>query len=127
MILDYADSGQAFLRLVRRTGPDASEQTQEVALGPLPRTRYAAYGVEKLQLAAGDLDGGLEAQAVTAGVLVGGRVGFHHGFSQSESVSTCTIIQGVVPPIPAGRRPSPTRWGSSPTPRPAPMAASSWW
>jgi hypothetical protein len=56
VVLYAADNGQAFLRLIRRTGPGTYEQGQELPLGALPRTRYAAYGYEKLQLAAGDLD-----------------------------------------------------------------------
>jgi hypothetical protein len=57
VVLYAADSGQAFLRLVRRTGPGVYEQSQEFALGAMARTRYAYYAFEKLQLAAGDLDG----------------------------------------------------------------------
>ena len=46
-----------------------------------------------------NLQVGIEAQTVTSGVLVGGRAGFHYGYSQSETVGHNTIIAGGVPGI----------------------------
>jgi hypothetical protein len=48
-----------------------------------------------------NLSVGIEAQTVSGGVLVGGRAGFHYGYSQETSVGDGTVITGYVPGVPA--------------------------
>jgi hypothetical protein len=51
-----------------------------------------------------NLQVGIEAQNVAGGVLVGGRAGFHYGYSHSYKSTDKTTIHGVIPNISVGKK-----------------------